>query len=123
MYLSEPVAVFRLHKSSKTVGEKHTWVPEQEIVTKRYWDMLPGVNKPKILAFFKVLSASIFLGKMQWNRKKGIALLSEAVRTYPPVIFSKKFVAVALRGLFPYRLLILLRSILIKLHLRMNDEE
>jgi glycosyltransferase involved in cell wall biosynthesis len=75
VYLSEPVAVFRLHASSKTVSENHTWVPEQETVTKRYWDLLPSVNKPKILAFFKIASASIFLGKKQWNRRKGTATL------------------------------------------------
>jgi glycosyltransferase involved in cell wall biosynthesis len=113
-YLQEPVAMFRLHAHSKTVGEKYSWLPEQELVTRRYWDCIPGIKKPLILARFELEKAAIALGARQWNRSKGINHLRNALAIYRPILFSPLFTALCIRCLFPYSFLMRVRSWLAK---------
>jgi hypothetical protein len=102
VYLKKPVAKFRLHSASKTVGEKFDWFSEQEVVVKQNWDRIEGVNKQKILAFFEMIQAAVSLGKTHYDRPKGIKHLVQARRLYPAWVFSTLYAHLILRSWLPY---------------------
>jgi glycosyltransferase involved in cell wall biosynthesis len=120
-YLREPIAKFRVHPASKTHGEKFSWYAEQERVVKQNWDRAEGVNKTQILAYFELIHAAVSLGRTHWNRSKGLAHLRQARRIYPRTVFSQLYIELTLRSLLPFFLLMRLRSIFQKLHIRFDE--
>jgi hypothetical protein len=109
-YLDEPVAMFRLHPASKTVGENIHWLPEVETVVRRYWDDVPGLNKKKVLAYFEIVRASVSLGAKKWDRKKGIQHLRNAFLFDPGLVLSKTFLELNIRSVLPRPFLMWLRE-------------
>lgn len=113
-YMNELVALFRLHPDSKTINEKFNWLAEHEILVKKYWDILPNLSKEKIQSQIEIKKASFFLGETKWDRKLGIQKLIFALKIYPKIAFSLKFFELLIRSILPLRLIISIRSLLIK---------
>lgn len=110
-YLSEPIAKFRHHGESKSVGEKKSWLPELEEVFFRYREQaVQGENKP-ILARFELYRAAVRFGGMTWEPEIARQHLRRAVQIDPAVIFSFRFLELSLRSLIPYGLMMKLRSL------------
>jgi hypothetical protein len=57
-YLHEPVACFRFHHASKTVGEASRWFPEQATMTKRYCDQVSGLDRDLAEAGLEIFQAA-----------------------------------------------------------------
>jgi glycosyltransferase involved in cell wall biosynthesis len=115
VYLHKPVAMFRLHPLSKTVGEKYLWLPEQELISKRYWDEIPGLNKNIILSRFALERAAIQLGARNWNRSMGKTHLRNSLRMYPLTFFSFQFIELLGRSILPYSCLMKIRDCVAKI--------
>ena len=45
-YLDEVAAGFRLHRESKTISQAEKMMDETAAVSRRYWDLLPSVDRP-----------------------------------------------------------------------------
>jgi glycosyltransferase involved in cell wall biosynthesis len=100
-YLKFPVAVFRIHTTSKTVAEGNNWFPEQVVVTRRYWNKVRGLDRNYAEAGLSVFEASIYLSFRYWNRSKGLSLLKTALKHDWRVCMLPKFINLALRALIP----------------------
>lgn len=121
-YINEPIAIFRLHKNSKTVGEKFNWLPEQEIIIKRYWNFISEKNKNKTLSYLQLFAASSSLGVKKWDRKTGQQKLKRAFNLYPKIIFSWKFLEFSIRSILPFQLISWSRTLLINLKIFSPDD-
>lgn len=104
-YLGRPVAKFRIHANSKTIGEKLNWLPEQEGITLRYWDEIEGVDKNQVLAHFELLKSANSLSVTSWDWNEGIAHLKNALKFYPRIILSLQFWKGIVRSLLPQRIM------------------
>jgi glycosyltransferase involved in cell wall biosynthesis len=104
-YLHRPIAKFRIHSNSKTVGENFFWLSEMEIVAKRYWVNLSAHKKRRIEAHLEMVRGATFLGNTRWNRQMGWRLLFKSFQIFPPISFSWSFLGLVLRSIFPFRFL------------------
>ena len=118
VYLHQPVAMFREHPNSKTIGERTKWLPETEIVVKRYWNEVPGLNKNKVDAFLDLSRSAILLGKATWDRPAGYEYINKALKLYPQYAFSPLCIELLLRCLLPRQFLLWLRARLADLNIR-----
>ncbi len=116
-YLKEVVAIFRLHKNSKTVNEKFLWVDEYETVLKRYWDLIPNQEKKQIEANLELVRAANHLGVKLWDRKFAQIKLKNSIKIYPKIILSMNYFHFLFRSILPLGLLKFVRKSLIKLNL------
>ncbi|OJX46968.1 MAG: hypothetical protein BGO78_15835 [Chloroflexi bacterium 44-23] len=116
-YIKQPVAIFRLHSKSKTVGEKFNWLSEQKVIVNRYWDYIPEKKKKKTLSYLEFFDAANSLGVKNWNRKNGQIKLRKAFLINPKIFFSWNFLQFAIRSVLPYRFIDLGRRFLIKVNL------
>jgi glycosyltransferase involved in cell wall biosynthesis len=116
-YLREVVAIFRLHKNSKTVYEKFSWLEEIEIVLKRYWDLVSNEEKKQIEANIEFIKAANHLGVKQWDRKFAQKKLMNSCKIYPKIIFSVNYLQFLIRSILPFSFLKFLRKSFIKLNL------
>jgi glycosyltransferase involved in cell wall biosynthesis len=109
-YLHKPIAKFRIHANSKTVGENFYWLSEMEIVAKRYWEEIPVINKRHIEAHLEMVRAATYLGNTRWNRRMGWRLLYQSIQIFPRICFSWSFVGLVLRSILPFRFLLWVKS-------------
>ena len=87
-YLGRPVAAFRLHAASKSVGETTAWGEEQRRVTERYRAHVPGLSARRAEAEQCVLDATWrlhFQFFAHWDAAAARRWLRRAVRTHPAV--------------------------------------
>lgn len=101
-YLGEPIARFRLHAKSKTCGESLFWLPEMEIVARRYWDQVPGLNKKHILAHIEMLRAINHLDRANRDPKSCRISLAKAAQLYPLIVFSRQYLHTVLQTFLVY---------------------
>lgn len=113
-YLHEPVAAFRLHGGSKTMGEVTKWGREQLRVTERYAQALPDMQ-PNNLRAAQELADAVFYTSVffiqGWDRHAARSHLREAVRQQPRVLLTLNFWQLGLRTLCPLPLVRLARRI------------
>jgi len=111
-YLSVPIAQFRFHPNSKTVGEAANWAVEEQIVLGRYWSLLSNNNNMAASkAAYELYQAKPFFKLQSLDRRRGWIHLRRAVTYYWPVIFSLKFLELLPRSLTPSIVLRICRSI------------
>ncbi len=110
-YLSVPIAQFRFHASSKTVGEAAKWAVEEQVVLGRYWPLLSENNMAVSKAAYELYQAKPFFRLQNLDRWRGWSHLQRAVTYHWPVIFSRKFLELLPRSLTPSIVLRISRSI------------
>ena len=114
LYLRQPVAAFRLHTGSKSVGEVTKWGKEQLRVTERYAQDLPEWQPNDIRAAQEltdvVFYTSLFFIQ-GWDRRAALAHLRAAVRQQPRVLLAPHFWQLGLRAAMPLLLVRLARQL------------
>ena len=91
-YVGGPVATFRVHGMSKTVGEAARWLPEQLGVTGRYWDEVPGLDKRRGRAELEVSAALTYINiTYRMARRAGLRHLARALLIDPRVVLSWRY--------------------------------
>ena len=111
-YLPAPVAVFRLHTGSKTMGEVPHWGQEQLAVTRRYAPLLPALTDRHIAAAHELLEATMRLSLLHlgsWNAPAARQHLRRAMGLQPGVVFTPQYWQLWLRALTPAPVLALAR--------------
>ncbi len=113
-YLDKPVAAFRLHADSKTMGEVTRWGGEQLRVTERYARAFPFL-RPSDLQVAQELTNAVFHTSLffiqGWDGLAAWSHLRAAVRHQPRVLLTIRFWTLALRSLCPSWLVRLARRI------------
>jgi hypothetical protein len=109
-YMHKPIAKFRFHANSKTVGENFFWLSEMEIVARRYWGELAIIKKHHIEAHLEMVRAATYLGNTQWNRRMGWYLLIQSFNFYPRICISWSFIGLIIRSILPFRFLSWVKS-------------
>jgi len=110
IYLHVLVAKFRVHGMAKTTAEYPAAMREGHQVIRRYWDKIPGLDRPYRRALQGVRLASVYLGYQPnyapfWDRGAGLRHLLSTWRRYPRIIFSSDFRSLCLRTILPKCLL------------------
>jgi glycosyltransferase involved in cell wall biosynthesis len=100
-YLGAPVARFRLHGTSKTVGEATQWLPEQANVLARYSDQLSSADRRAAWADLYLWGALNNLSVAYRNRWQGIAFLLRALHTDWRTIWRRRFIMLCVAALLP----------------------
>ena len=111
-YLHKPVARFRLHPASKTVGETSLWFPEYSTVMRRYWDQVLGLDRDLAEADLETIQAAFCLGVTQLDRAKGRKHLQAAFRRDWRALFWPKVWGLCLMTVTPVGLLRMARAML-----------
>jgi len=101
VYLGAPVAKFRLHAASKTVGEAARWLPEQATVLARYSHVLAPSTRRAAWADLYLWGALNNLSATYRNRRAGIAFLLRALHHDPQVVFRPRFAMLTLAAVLP----------------------
>lgn len=109
-YLGVPVARFRIHAVAKTTAETPATLRECLLITQRYWDRAPGLNKRSIRAAYYMREAAVYLAAHAayarfWNRSAGISRLMSACWSSPGLLFAPNFLTLCRRAALPRRLL------------------
>ena len=105
-YVDVPVARFRVHGESKTgSGMMECW-QEAPLVIKRYTQHVPGLSAQKVLAFYQLRMASLYLAEhagsgFYWNRSKGLRCLLGAAARNPGLLLQVRFIRLMIRALLP----------------------
>jgi hypothetical protein len=105
-YLHAPIALFRLHDTSKTVYESTEWDSERCIVAERYWK--PGKNTQTALSMYL---ASAYLQAHNWNRSKALKYLRDAIQQRWFTLVLPKFWILCLKAILPLGILKKLRAL------------
>jgi glycosyltransferase involved in cell wall biosynthesis len=100
-YLNVPVAQFRFHANSKTVGEAANWPTEERLVLDRYWPLLSNNHMGASRAAYELYRAGPFFKLRNLDRRRGWKHLQKAVSYNWPIIFSPKFFELIARSLTP----------------------
>lgn len=108
-YLRQPVALFRFHAESKTVGEASNWSTEEQVILGRYWPLLPNLNSAASKAAYEVYRAKPLFSLRNLDRRRGWRHLQSAVSYHWPVIFSRNFIELVTRSITPLIVLKLFR--------------
>lgn len=110
-YLNAPVARFRVHGSAKTTAEYPAAVREgHQLLQRRYWPMVPGIDQAHGKALHSLRMASIYLGYQPnyapfWNRALAARHLVTVLRQYPRIVFNSDFLKLCRRIVLPKWLL------------------
>lgn len=110
-YIGQPIARFRFHEASKTVGEAPRWAGEEKIVFQRYISSLNHNNLSQSLAAFELYQAKAVLNLRNMDRGRGWKYLRAALGYYWPIVISSRFLILLARAITPPAMLKLLRSI------------
>ena len=119
-YLRVPVAQFRFHTESKTVGEAEKWLPEKLAVVERYGQYVEGFDRNLALAALELEHAGLYLHLQDWHRSKGLQYLFKAVSRDWRTVTLPGFKATCLRAITPVFLLQWVRTMHHK-YLRLNS--
>ncbi len=109
-YLHLPVARFRYHDMSKTVGEASNWREEERVVVERYWNKTNDADTRLAKAAWEMHLADTYLRLHNWARNEGLSHLKEAAWRDWRVLKWRKFWLLCLKGIMPFRLLQVLRA-------------
>jgi hypothetical protein len=108
-YLQEPIAQFRYHEASKTVGEAGEWFSEKRVVAKRYWPRRIAADAQLAEAVQEILRAETYLLFYSRDRNKALHHLSRAFLHDYHVLKWRRYWLLFLKALLPVRMLHLLR--------------
>lgn len=111
VYAGEPVARFRFHSGSKTVGEANAWFPEQVEVTRRYVGAIAGLDWRYARAQMEVSAALTYINLTRRDRRRGLAHLGSALRYDLRVSATWRFWLLAMAALAPLTVLRNLRRL------------
>lgn len=104
VYLRQPLAAFRLHPDSKTMGEATKWGAEQLKVTERYASALPRLKIHEAQAQQELVEAifrSSLLFIASWDGPATRQHLRRALHLWPQVLFTGRFWQLGTRSLVP----------------------
>jgi glycosyltransferase involved in cell wall biosynthesis len=104
-YLRVPVAKFRLHSRSKTVGEARAWPAEEALVRRRYIDRLGKRDRRAVIAELEMRGAVRNLDLEHWDRRRGLQNLLRVFCAAPGNLCSERSVRLLARGLVPLSVL------------------
>ncbi len=91
-YVHAPTAQFRVHSASKTIGENDRWLPEQIVVTRRYWDRLPRIDRRRALAELELSSVLTYINiTYRMDRRRGLQRLGRVVLIDPRMLLAWRF--------------------------------
>ncbi len=82
-YVSEPIARFRLHDSSKTCTAAREMLLEVSAVSQRYWPLLESVDKGRHDRFIAQRLAGLALRSLPRRPKEAARLMLESFRRSP----------------------------------------
>ena len=111
-YLHQPVAAFRFHGGSKTVGEVTKWGKEQLQVTERYAQAVRNLRPHAIRAAQALMDAVFYTSAFYiqgWDGRAARYHLRQAAREEPSVLLTFNFWQLGLRTLCPLPLVRLAR--------------
>jgi len=108
-YFNKPVAQFRYHENSKTVGEASKWFGEKRLVVKRYWPPKVAAESKLAEAALEILLAESYLMVHNRNRNKALHHLRQAFLSDRRVLKWPRYWLLWLKALMPQKLLHLLR--------------
>ncbi|MCB0166837.1 MAG: glycosyltransferase [Anaerolineae bacterium] len=112
-YLSQPVAKFRYHPASKTVGEATHWAKEDERFIRRYLNP-SDTEELLVQAALELRRAEIYLRAYSFNRKQGAVHLFNAFRTDRKIITLRLFWLLMVRVITPHKIITFLRPLYLK---------
>lgn len=110
-YLGIPVARFRLHSASKTMGEAVHWYNEKKTIVDRYANQLPNLHRRVSYAALEIGLASNCLRLHTWDRKNGVKHLLNALGYSWQAVILPGFLTLGARALAPVVLLKVVRTI------------
>jgi len=112
IYLPQPVAQFRYHPDSKTIGEASQWFEERALVIRRFWPEKVANSATLASAVDKIMMAESELLFYRMNRKNGIDYLWSALLFNYQVLSYPRFWMLFLKTLVPDRILMFLRAVM-----------
>jgi hypothetical protein len=118
-FLRHPLAAFRMHPGSKTMGEALNWEREQLRVTERYAHLVPDLSQSQIEAEQHFMQATLqlsFMYAQHWNSKQARRNLDSAARIWPTVRRSQQFWQTWLRSWLPLPMVRLMHSYWVRTH-------
>lgn len=106
IYLEQPVARFRIHRTAKSTAEVPAAMREVLQVTQRYWKLFSEPDRRFLHAMHALREAMVYLEYQPsivryWDRGAGIRRLLSTVRWYPRIVFSGDFLKLCRRALLP----------------------
>jgi len=108
-YLHHPIAQFRYHAMSKTVGEAEIWFEEERVISIRYRHIPGQPDEQLATAAFEMHRAETYLRFYNWNRSKGLLHLKRAGQLDYRLLAKLKFWLLCLKGIIPVGILRILR--------------
>ena len=111
-YLRQPVAQFRYHQDSKTVGEASNWFVEKRQVAQRYWPDTIASDPKLAAAALEILAAESDLTPHNRNSNKARHHLTQAFCSDYRVLKWRRYWLFWLKALMPLSFLHLSRVIL-----------
>jgi glycosyltransferase involved in cell wall biosynthesis len=100
-YLGVPVARFRRHPASKTVGEATRWFPEHGRVLARHAHLLSAAARERAWANLYLWGALNSLSAAYRNQREGVAHLLRALHHSPRAALKPRFAALCLAAVLP----------------------
>lgn len=114
-YLNEPLAAFRLHASSKTVGEAAQMRSEQLSVIERYAaDVLPNLTAAEVHARYSLVEAVLHVSVYHidsWDVGGALRAAWSSLMTWPRALLLWDLWRVLLRALCPLPIVRLIRPL------------
>ncbi|HWQ12466.1 MAG TPA: glycosyltransferase family 2 protein [Roseiflexaceae bacterium] len=111
-YLHVPIASFRLHGGSKTVGEVVCWFPEYPRVFHRFADHIPGQDRWLARAELELWGAIIPLSIAYRDWRRGVTMLLRSLSYDVRILRSRRFYTLAVAALLPLPALRVARDLL-----------
>jgi glycosyltransferase involved in cell wall biosynthesis len=104
-FVDHPVAAFRWHDVSKTIGQTSGFEPEDDLVRKRYIAALSKYERPLARHFALIGKCKVGHEEARsltrsCRRWQALKLLAKTVRDYPPSIITRSFFKTAASLLF-----------------------
>jgi glycosyltransferase involved in cell wall biosynthesis len=103
-FLDHPIAAFRWHEDSKTIGRRSGFEPEDTLLMEKYVPMLPRRERMLARHFARLGRSKTSFAKASSlrdsrQRWKAMKVLTRAIAQYPPGIASRAFLKTAARVL------------------------
>jgi hypothetical protein len=93
LWINEIVAFFRVHDESKSIKNKADFIPEIQIIQKRYAYLLPGIRSKLRIIQLRQMRKSVKILNHYMNKKNPQVFwgIFKAIAISPWMVFSKGF--------------------------------
>jgi glycosyltransferase involved in cell wall biosynthesis len=106
LVIPDRMGLYRMHGSSKSVGEAGDWTPEQLVVTQRYRSLVPGLTARRAAAEIELCGALSQMSIVyRMNRRQAWRHIWRAVRQDPTILASRRALLLVAAALTPLPIL------------------